>query len=281
MLIDWFTVGAQVLNFVILVWLLKRFLYKPILDAIDAREQKIAKELADAAAKEAEAQKERGEFQHKNEEFDRQRTELWNKVTAEAKTERQRLLDAARQDADALSAKRREALRSDAHNLNQAISRKTQQEVFSIARRTLSDLAGADLDQRVSEIFMQRLRALSDDTKRDFGKALQSSKSPAVVRSAFDLPAKQQSAIQTAINETFAADVHLAFETAPDLVSGIELATEGHKMSWSIADYLGSLEKSVGELFKEKAKTVAVTDAKTKPIDQAAEPDAAPKAKDK
>ena len=44
MLIDGFTVGAQVLNFLILVWLMKRFLYQPILDAIDAREQRIAAE---------------------------------------------------------------------------------------------------------------------------------------------------------------------------------------------------------------------------------------------
>jgi len=73
MLIDWFTVGAQTLNFLILVWLMKRFLYKPIIDAIDAREKRIAAELADADAKRAEAQKERDEFQHKNEEFDRQR----------------------------------------------------------------------------------------------------------------------------------------------------------------------------------------------------------------
>ena len=56
MLIDWFTVGAQALNFVVLVWLMKRFLYKPILDAIDAREKRIAAELADADAKKAEAQ---------------------------------------------------------------------------------------------------------------------------------------------------------------------------------------------------------------------------------
>ena len=55
MLIDWFTVGAQVLNFLVLVWLMKRFLYKPILDAIDAREKGIATELADADAKKAEA----------------------------------------------------------------------------------------------------------------------------------------------------------------------------------------------------------------------------------
>ena len=62
MLIDWFTVGAQALNFLILVWLLKRFLYKPILDAIDAREERIDAELAAAALKEAEAKKKRDEF---------------------------------------------------------------------------------------------------------------------------------------------------------------------------------------------------------------------------
>ena len=110
MLIDWFTVGAQALNFLILVWLLKRFLYKPILDAIDAREKRIAAELADADAKKAEAQKERDEFQHKNEEFDQQRAALLSKATDEAKAERQRLLDEARKAADALSAKRQEAL---------------------------------------------------------------------------------------------------------------------------------------------------------------------------
>ena len=51
MLIDWFTVAAQALNFLVLVWLLKRFLYKPILDAIDVREKGIAATLAGADAK--------------------------------------------------------------------------------------------------------------------------------------------------------------------------------------------------------------------------------------
>src|SRR5271165_4865540 len=110
MLIDWFTVGAQVLNFLILVWLLKHFLYKPILNAVDAREKRIAAELADADAKKTEAQKERDEFQHKNEVFDQQRAALLSKATEEATAERQRLLDDARKAADALSVKRAEAL---------------------------------------------------------------------------------------------------------------------------------------------------------------------------
>src|SRR5580700_5323703 len=117
MLIDWFTVGAQALNFIILVWLLKRFLYKPILNAIDAREKRIATELADADAKKAEAQKERDEFQHKNQEFDQQRAALLKKATDEANAERQRLLDEARKDTDTLRAKRQEALRNEQRNL--------------------------------------------------------------------------------------------------------------------------------------------------------------------
>ncbi len=71
----------------------------------------------------------------------------------------------------------------------------------------------------------------------------------AIVRSAFDLPIEQQ----TAINETFSAEIDLKFETTPDLVSGIELTASGNKIAWSISDYLTSLEKGVGELLKTKA----------------------------
>ena len=68
------------------------------------------------------------------------------------------------------------------------------------------------------------------------------------MRSAFDMPAEQRSTIQNALNEAFSADIHVRFETAPDLVSGIELTTNGHKVAWSIADYLALLENGVGEL---------------------------------
>src|SRR5580698_7005160 len=127
--IDWFTVIAQAVNFLILVWLLKRFLYKPILHAIDEREKGIAAQLAEAEAKKGESQKERDDFQHKNEVFDQERAVLLKKATDEAKAERQRLLDEARKDADALRAKRQVALRDEQRNLGQEIIRWTQKEV--------------------------------------------------------------------------------------------------------------------------------------------------------
>ncbi|MGD0164153.1 MAG: F0F1 ATP synthase subunit B [Candidatus Sulfotelmatobacter sp.] len=257
MLIDWFTVGAQVLNFLILVWLLKHFLYKPILNAIDAREKRIASELADADAKKSEAQKERDDFQNKNKVFDQQRSALLGKVADEAKVERERLLGEAHKDADNLRAAQAAALRNDQKRLSSAITNLAKQEVFGIARKTLADLATVSLEERMGEVFTRRLREMDQKAKGLLGAALKSSSEPAVVRSTFDLGAAQKAAIQNALNETFSAEIHIRFETSPDLVSGIELTTNGQKVAWSIADYLASLEKGVDELLKKKDEAAA------------------------
>ena len=71
------------------------------------------------------------------------------------------------------------------------------------------------------------------------------------------------------MKETFAPDAQVQFETAPELVSGIELSTNGQKVAWSIADYLATLEKSAGELLHEDAKPEAKPDARSKPEPEA------------
>ena len=250
MLIDWFTVGAQALNFIGLVWLMKHFLYKPVLDAIDTREKRIAAQLADADKKKAAAQSDRDDLQHKNEAFDQQRAALLAKATAEANAERQKLLDAARQAADALTATRRETMASDAKNLNHALRQRTQAEVFAVARQALNDLATAGLEASVCELFVVRLRALEGSAKDDLAAALKSSRDGALVRTAFELPTAQRAAVHKAINDTFAMKVALQYDVAPDLVGGIELSTHGQKFAWSIANYLASLERDVNELLK-------------------------------
>jgi F-type H+-transporting ATPase subunit b len=261
MLIDWFTVGAQALNFLILVWLMKRFLYQPILDAIDAREKRIAANLADAAAKEAEAKKERDEFQHKNDEFDQQRASLLNEATQAAKTEGQRLLDAARAAADEFSTRRRESVISDARNLRETLSRQTQDEVFAIARKTLTDLASERLEAHMVDTFIHRLRTMPDETRTAFAGALNSTSEPALVRSAFDLPAAQHKTIQEAINEIFSVDIQPCFQTMPNVISGIELSANGRKLAWSIADYLAAMERNIDEVLLEPSNLKANPEA--------------------
>ena len=251
--ISWFTVISQVINFLILVWLLKRFLYKPILQAIDERECGIATQFAEAEARKADALKESEAFRHKNEAFDNERAALLNKATQEAKSERQRLLDEARKEVDSLRAKRQDALRIEQKDLSQEIARWTQSAVFAITRKTLSDLASTSIEERMEAVFEQRLRALTGAAKHRLAAALKDSADQASVRSAFDLPPEQQASIQKALNETFSAAIHIDFQTVPELVSGIELSANGQKVAWSIADYLATLEKSAGELLNKNS----------------------------
>lgn len=251
MLIDWFTVVAQAINFLVLVWLMKRFLYKPILKAIDAREKRIAAELADADARKTEAQKERDLFQDKNEEFDRERASLLHEAQNEVKSERLRLLDEAREAADTLRARQHEALRADAEALHQALTQRTQKEVFSIARKVLADLAETGLEERLSEVFVRRLGNMDENERAELSAIVGTGSDPVIVRSAFDLPEEQRAAIQKALHEVLSGDLEVRFQTAPNLISGIELTTNGRKVAWSIADYLASVEKAVMELTNE------------------------------
>jgi F-type H+-transporting ATPase subunit b len=260
--IDWFTVAAQAVNFLILVWLMKRFLYKPILHTIDEREKGIAAQRAEAEAKKAEAQKERDELQHQAATLDRERAALLKKATEEASAERQRLFDEARKDADSLRAKRREALRSEQRNLNQEIGRWTQNEVFTIARKTLTDLAATSLEERMCEVFVHRLRALTGEAREQLAAALKTSTQPAQVRSAFDLPPALRSAIAGAVKEAFAVETQVQFATAPELVSGIEFSANGQKVAWTIADYLATLAKSASAYVDAVAGSAAKPDPK-------------------
>jgi F-type H+-transporting ATPase subunit b len=247
MLIDWFTVGAQVFNFLILVWLMKRFLYQPVLDAIDAREKRIASELADAAQKQAQADQERDAFKQKNADFDQQREALARKARTEVDAERQRLLTEARTAADAMQCQRHDALESELKTLQKDIARRSQEEVFSITRKVLTDLAGTTLEDRMVEVFCQRLRALDANAQGELAKALQASPGTLRVRSAFELTPAQHTAIEKALDATMGATASIAFETAPAVISGIELSTNGWKIAWNIAEFLTSLEHSIRE----------------------------------
>jgi F-type H+-transporting ATPase subunit b len=259
MLIDWFTVVAQAVNFLILVWLLRRFLYRPVLAAIEAREKTIASQLEDAAARQAQAQKEGEDFRRQSEALDKQREELLRKATDDANAERQRLLDAARKDTDTLRSKLADVLTHEREALNQQIVTRTREEVFAIARKTLADLADASLEERMTEVFLHHLRDLCDEQRTAQGATSRPAKSalaagsaavPAIVRTVYEISPGRQAAIEVSVKAYLGADVTVRFETSPDPITGIELTWDDRKIAWSVADYLTSLSKNVATLLE-------------------------------
>jgi F-type H+-transporting ATPase subunit b len=245
--INWFTVIMQMLNFFILVWLLKRFLYKPVLKAIDERESKIAAQLQEAEAKKEEATGEQEYFQQKNFTFNLEKKDRMDQVIAETAAERQKLLDQARTDAAALSKQLALAAKEQQQNQHLELTRKIKAEVFAVSRKTLADLASVDLEEQLTHAFIKRLKALKAEELQQLKAAFAETDDPLLVRSAWGIPEKQQQALQQAIDEVLATDTAVRFEVTPALIGGIELSTDEYKLAWSISAYLRAFEETISQ----------------------------------
>ena len=246
MLIDWFTVLAQALNFIILVWLMKHFLYRPILSAIDSREKTIAKQIIDADKITKDVNAEKIQFNLKNQAFDKERAAILKKTTEDAHSEAVKInTDAKKTVADTI-AKGKVALLSQQQNFSQMLSKRTEEEVLNLTRKVLKDLADATLEERMVNIFIKNLREMPKEKWIQLKNGIKSPNQQIAIRSSFQLSTDQRDLIEAAIKENVNDTVQFNFEISERLVSGIELTTNGQKISWNIGDYINLIEKNLG-----------------------------------
>jgi len=250
--IDWFTVIAQSINFVILLWLLKRFLYQPIVDGLDAREAKIADVLNDADKSKTQAHKLQSDYAQKLASIEKKRSEMLTIAKEEADAERQHLLDAAHVAADDMLRKRLAALQHDLHNLKHDIMLKSVDEVYALCRKILAELADADLDVLLFNKLLQRLQTLDNKQITELQHALSRTDNAVLVRSVFELSQGQKDSLIQCLQQIIQADhqatIALNFSLLPNLISGIELSVSGWKIPWSMHNYLAQLQQHLDEL---------------------------------
>jgi F-type H+-transporting ATPase subunit b len=235
-LIDWFTVVAQLINFLILLALLRHFLYGPIMRAMDERTQRIAAETTAAATLSAAAQAEIASYQQQQAALTAERQALLQAAEAEAETARQALLQTARAEVDELRQRWQQGLAAEAEDFLVDLQRRAGQEVLQIARQSLADLADAPLEEQMAAAFARELAALPADTWRTLLYH-----EPLVIVAASPLsPAARQQLAETVERATGGAGV-LTFASEPALIGGLELRSQSHKIGWSLAGYLDQL----------------------------------------
>jgi F-type H+-transporting ATPase subunit b len=243
MLIDWFTVVAQIVNFLVLVWLLKRFLYRPILNAIDTRESRIATQLTEAAQKETQAQAQAALYQEKIGDLDQKREAMLAQAKLEAEQQHARMLEEARNNVRALEEKWHEDLERSRQTFLLELRRRTAREILAITRRVIADLTCMELEQCAIQAFLHKVRSLDPNAwsqlvDRDM-----------LVRSALNLSEDQRNQILRTIEEQLGRSVHLRFEDFPDIGLGLELRGNGWRIGWNSDLYLQNLDEVLGEAF--------------------------------
>ncbi|MGA8261457.1 MAG: F0F1 ATP synthase subunit delta [Arenicellales bacterium] len=249
MQIDWITVSAQIVNFLVLVYLLQHFLYRPVIRAMDTREQRIADRLNNAEQREVEAREQIDAYRYKTEQMETNRRSLMEQYKAEAGEEKQRLLEQARNEVEDAKRQWQRQAAEEKRDFLEGLRKQTLTAVTAIARKALADLADASLEDRIVERFVRRLSQMDEATRRTFsgsGGALH-------VGTAFHLEEAQRKRIREALHRQLDRERDVDFKILPDLVCGIRLGDDGHALDWSLTDYLTQITESMDSAIENAA----------------------------
>jgi F-type H+-transporting ATPase subunit b len=247
MQIDWLTVGAQIVNFLVLVWLLKRFLYGPITRAMERREARIAEGLHEAERKRTEAEAEAQRYHDLQQELEDRRADLMTQAHADADAELQALQHAARDDVAARKAEWLKQLNAEHAEFLRELRERAVAQFYGLARRALADLADTELEDQIARVFIARLETLTPEAKRPLADAACKQGNAFIVRSGFELPAATKRRLTTAVHESVLDAATVTYEVSDHIACGLELRAGHQTLSWTLGSYLDTLEKQIVE----------------------------------
>ncbi|HLH00518.1 MAG TPA: F0F1 ATP synthase subunit B [Bryobacteraceae bacterium] len=251
MLINWFTVAAQIVNFLVLVALLKKFLWDRLVSAIDEREKRITDRLAEADDKNKQAELLKQEARARLDAMRHEHDEIVLVAQREADEQRNAMIQRAREEVRGLEARWHQDLEREQTAFLNALKRRTATEMFTVIRRALDDLTGRDVQQCATNTFVEKLKNMDLAALRDLvGKEL-------TVLSAQALADVAQREIRTVLEQRLGAPVSLQFQRAGTMPWGIELRGNGRRIGWTPDAYIDSLEQNLKEALEHRAELAA------------------------
>ncbi len=258
MRINLFVFIAQIINFLILVALLTRFLYKPITQAMEARSQRIERQLAAAAIKEKDAETEKELYRQKQQELEAQKQAWLEQAKQEVEQEKEKLRQQAQAEVNQARSEWYKTFEQDQQKLAREIRDRLSQQVVLTARKALADLANANLEAQIIQTFIDRLYNLDQLQPETIPTAPSSNPYHVIsIRSSFTIPGEQRERLIAAIQEQIATNAEVQFETVEDFICGLELRDRDYKITWNIEHYLKELEGSMAKVLSENNSQVA------------------------
>jgi len=252
--IDLFVLAAQIFNFLVLVFVLKYLLYNRILGAMDAREAKIASRFDEAERLKIEAQRSAQVYDEKNRELQDQADELMIQAQKASENEKDLLMDKVREEVDQVRQRWYETLSREKDAFLEDLRKRAGTYIYETIRHVLADMANEDLEERMVLVFIVRIRSMDQIQQDKLKDSLKAGGSFITVRSAFTLKAEQAKQIEEAIRPYAGPKVPMRYEISGVIGAGIEIMAHGYKLSWSIEDYLVSLEEKFVRALKEEIR---------------------------
>ncbi len=241
MSIDWITVAAQIVNFLVLVWLLKRFLYRPILDGIDAREAEIAERMSKAEYARQKAEAAETEFRDRLSAIRSDQSAMIDSVRLRAERERDALLKEARERLEREQEEYRRQREAEERKYIAELHRVGMDAILSLTRKALKDLADDTFEERVVSQVSNRFLSIAEDLREAAGESAE-----AVATTRDPLPRDACERLKADLQKLL-PETTLRFRTDVAQSPGLVLRLGGVQVAWTVDSYIDGLEAQLEE----------------------------------
>ncbi len=223
MQLDWTTFALEVLNFLVLVWLLKRFLYKPVLNAITQRQSRIDAVLAESEQKRTEAQALREQYERRLADWEQEKEQMRAAMVQEVNRERtlllaelQASLQAERDKARALEARRVAELTRQAEEA--AVAQASQ-----FAAALLGRVAGPELEAKLIDVVLKDLQDLPEGQRKALRSAGVTSLGPATIVTAYPMSPTQRQTLTHILEQAAGRPITCTWSEDRELIAGLRV----------------------------------------------------------
>lgn len=243
MTFDWFTLVAQLVNFAILLVLLRLFLYRPIQNVITQREERIMSVQAEAEAAREEARAAVESVRREREELEEELRQRRADAASESERERERRLALVERELAEARAAAERALERDRSELVAELTLRTSQLVVTELRRALVQLADTRLEAETVAVMKRRVAELDDATRSELRAAAAGEE--IVIATAFPVTADLADEL-TAIAAGLAGEaITPRFEVDPTLIFGAAMRFGSYRVGWEAEGFAHELERAL------------------------------------
>jgi F-type H+-transporting ATPase subunit b len=247
MLVDWFIVVAQIVNFLILVALLRWFLYQPVLSVMERRKEGIKRQWQEARQLQQKAEDELEEHRRLRQRLEAEKEDRRRQALADVERERLGSIEQMRQDLQEQRRRWHADLERQQEAALERLRAQLLEQVQSVARRALTDLASVQLEERIVDCFLDRLDQLGADRRDALLSELERQRGSVRLCTGFGLNEERREDLRRRLASRLPplAGQALAFEREPRLLCGIELRTPTQAIGWNLEEYLTALDRSL------------------------------------
>lgn len=253
MQIDWITFVAQIVNLFVLVWLLKRFLYKPVLDVIEKRRNEINEKIDSATTLQRQAESEFQALESEKATFEKSLQKQRNDLAKELTQQRKESLEDIKQEASQLKSQLHEQVKIQNENLKSELENFISHDFLNIAGKIITDLTDATPIERVLNLFYKKLISLTKSEKTKIDKIIKNQK-VIFVNSSEALSENHKQDMNRFLRDYFeiSPKTKIQYKTESTLVLGIEIRFAENSIDWTIKNYLNELEQGLEQILNHK-----------------------------